>query len=106
MTLEEAVALLEKGREVYEGLDAVGKEWSESATGEPFVVKTSAGKYKTKEAAIVSWFVAARGYAAHKAGAIYWRIRPEVESGLTGWHVYARLLVSDKPRLSTAAEAA
>lgn len=124
--LDAATAAFEKGRRIHpeDGDNA------ESATGEPYIVITtggpkvegqSPGAFATDSArAINMWRQEIERYAAARAGILYWRIRPIIESEtyvpkddpdvvgfeLEVWQVYSRLLISAAPVIQPASKRA
>lgn len=71
-----------------------------TAFGERAEGETITGPRYTRENAGEAYLGALRAYAAGKAGTVYWRRHPELEHWSTGWNVYSRLLISDKPVIS------
>jgi len=130
MTLEEAVADLERGRMVVEG-----KPSALSQTGEPYIALVSGHSTDghegamhdivclSRETAIRVWHLKAIAYANNHSGTLYWRSKPKVECDkrvwvkripkeILGteedayedhmvWSVYSRLLISDKPVIAS-----
>lgn len=105
LTLEQAVAELEKGRVVKQGLLA-----SCCQTGSSYLSITHAGLKEegkpflgftpTRKQAIERWLNTALLYANSNQGTLYWRTRPEVdcrefEGGKCDWMVYSRFVISD-----------
>ncbi len=79
-------------------------------TGEEYIIMFSGEwVWPTASAAVIEWMrcIDAYGAAQPKGAALYWRIPPEITEwkGLlrgkvrapSGWKVYSRLLISDKP---------
>lgn len=125
MTLEEAVADLERGRVVVDctiGPDSPTGEWfTELLVGCGLCDEI----YLTEEAAVRGWYSRMSVIVTAFSGVIYWRIRPEVarkehkwairiDHRLLGteadvyedkpiWAIYSRFLISDKPVLAEAA---
>lgn len=87
-----------------------------AVTGEEFVQCTQFGRYTegdecglspTADGAIEHWSDAARSiFPITDNSVLYWRIRPEIRFvcasryGPSGWQIYSRFLISDKPRKS------
>lgn len=90
-----------------------GDNWL-SPTGEPYVALCNHGikpegeafvVAPTEVAAVDEWQAAFRKYSSAHSGTLYWRNYPEVVfievdeyTPKSGWGVYARLLISNKPR--------
>lgn len=104
-TIEQAVAELEKGRTVKEGLPT-----SCCQTGATYLaithggIKPEGGPFlgytPTREAALRMWLTQALLYVSSREGTIYWRCKPEIDcrirsDGREDWMVYSRFVVSD-----------
>lgn len=73
---------------------------------------------REKDLAVKTWHMAVLRYEAERPGILYWREKPELcpvditinDGGdgrnLTWWHVYSRLLISDKSVIRTVKRAA
>lgn len=106
--LQQAVEEFEEGRTVVTGLPSAlsqtGEEYVEIVNGEIRLWDTldSFPVAATYENAIQEWSDAVQRWAKDKPGSIYWRTRPEItRTAGGGWLVYSRLLISDKPVIST-----
>ena len=100
-------------------------QWK-APTGEPYLELCSGGfkeeaKFAPclcldKEVAVSTWRAALLEYEAKRPGILYWREKPELcpvdiaindgNENLTWWHVYSRLLISDKSVIRTVKRAA
>lgn len=120
MMLDEALARIDRKQ-----VDGLSMAYSQ--TGETYTVIVSGGVKPEGERhpilcsfeseAVKHWLAAFNEYAKDKAGTVYWRVRPEMNSwvvyeegdtrrefGDRVYVVYARLLISDKPVLPKDAE--
>lgn len=72
-----------------------------SPTDEEYVVLTSGNWYPLATTAIEAWEREIDEYAKSKSGTLYWRVVPELnrDHRMMTWHVYSRLLISDKPAI-------
>ncbi len=134
MNAEEIAFALDQARREIEGRFVVGPlgNWAESCTGEPYTEVLSGGQKAdgdvtpclcaSPQIAIRLWKDAVEHYARARAGTLYWRIEPEIDSirycldvdengkfvghrdflsvhVREGWRIYSRLLISDKPAI-------
>lgn len=53
--------------------------------------------FDTADAAVLGWLDGVKLYAKDKTGMLYWRSPPVLEMWDGKWHVYSRLVISDKP---------
>ena len=109
LSLSDAIAQLEKGRVVKEGLlrpfCQTGNQYLAithggiKAEGAEFI-----GFNNTPQEAIRGWLNAALLYAKDRPGTLYWREKPSLDcriefGGRPDWMVYSRFVITDNPEI-------